>query len=348
MARPQVEQDLEQGGRWIAQDPGPTAGQKLNISSSLGTVGAITDNGDGSYAVPVQLPPGQDGPITLTGAVGNAQGSIVLPTLANVGAAATAATPTATGPVGTSAVAGGTQKAPKVKAPKSLAGPSGQPWGRLSASLATIPHVYRLESSGDYDVPDEASFENGNLFGGGLFGAPGLDLRGVLWPGDAKLGVDARFRGYIDVVEVGGENYSNFGWDFHAGARYRGEFKPNLWWYGAAGVGHVTGLIFRYADDLKSEAELLGKGLWGARLGGGMIVGLNPLYLDVQLTELFAPFPVDTGVGLGLEFDLPNGIAPRLGMDLDFRSMKFAVGDETVKVKDQEHAITLGCSFLLK
>ncbi|MCK6524647.1 Ig-like domain-containing protein, partial [Myxococcota bacterium] len=60
-------------------------GEPPTINASIGTVGVLSDSGDGSYSVPVQLPPGQDGPLTVTVSVGAAQGAASVPTLASIG-----------------------------------------------------------------------------------------------------------------------------------------------------------------------------------------------------------------------------------------------------------------------
>ncbi|MBK7756148.1 MAG: Ig-like domain-containing protein [Deltaproteobacteria bacterium] len=60
-------------------------GEPPKIIASIGTVGVLSDSGDGNYSVPVQLPPGQDGPLTVTVSVGSAQGAASVPTLASLG-----------------------------------------------------------------------------------------------------------------------------------------------------------------------------------------------------------------------------------------------------------------------
>ncbi|MFT5585465.1 MAG: hypothetical protein ACI9VR_003057, partial [Cognaticolwellia sp.] len=54
----------------------PVAGGVPQVKASIGTVGPLTDNGDGSYLVPVQLPAGQDGPLTIQVKMGGAVGSV--------------------------------------------------------------------------------------------------------------------------------------------------------------------------------------------------------------------------------------------------------------------------------
>ncbi|MFH1463226.1 MAG: hypothetical protein ABIO70_02460, partial [Pseudomonadota bacterium] len=77
----------------------PLPGVKLEVHASLGTVGALTDNKDGSYNLPVQLPPGVDGPLTVTVKAGDVTRPLLLPTLAQAGAQ----------PVATAGNAGGNQ-----------------------------------------------------------------------------------------------------------------------------------------------------------------------------------------------------------------------------------------------
>ncbi len=326
--------------------------QKLTVTPSLGKAGAITDNGDGSYTFPLQLPAGQDGPVTINVGAGAAQGSVVLPTLATMSAAP--AQPAASGGTQTSGEPvrlrdPGSPRQPRPpKANRQSGGLDGR-WARFDLSIGTVARKYDLEvpePTDTMDVPDEAKFETN-----ALFGAPGLDVGALMWPGNQAIGVDLDFRGYTDRVEVGGDKYSQLGWSFHASARYRGEIPvAGLHWYGMGGVHRFNGLIFRYADDARTEAELLTKGLWGARLGGGVTFERDPIYLDLQLAETFAPWPVDTFLGFEFGYDLANQVSVRASYGVDLRSMTFAVGeDETaveVKIKDQERPIMVGVGYV--
>lgn len=326
--------------------------QKLNVTASLGKVGAITDNGDGSYSFPLQLPAGQDGPVTINVGAGTAQGSVVLPTLATLGAMpaqpGAAAAPAQPGEAGAPRLRDpGSPRQPRP--PKASRGPMGEGrWARLDLSLGTVARKYSLEvpePPEESDVPPEASFQTN-----ALFGAPGLDVGALLWPGNGAIGVDLDFRGYTDVVEVGGERYSQLGWSAHGDVRYRGELTGDIHWYGTGGVHRFNGLVFRYADDAKTQAELLSKGLWGARLGGGLTYESEPIYVDLQLAETFAPWPVDTFLGMELGYDLQNRVSVRLSYGVDLRSMTFAVGEEEsaveVKIKDQERPLMVGAGYV--
>lgn len=327
--------------------------QKLNPTASLGTVGAITDNGDGSYTFPLQLPAGQDGPVTINVGAGAAVGSVVLPTLATLNAT-TAAQPAnpqtgTTGPALRDPASPRKARPPKAGRSPSMGSLDGR-WARFDLSVGTVARKYEMETqdyTDDMDVPPDADFKTN-----ALFGAPALDVGALMWPGNKAIGVDLDFRAYADRVEVGGEKYSQGGWSFNASGRYRGEIAAvnGLHWYGTAGVHRFAGLIFRYADDAKSEAELLSKSLWGARLGGGLTFEKNPFYLDLQLAETFAPWPVDTFLGLEFGYDLQNQISIRASYGADLRSMTFAVGEEDptveVKIKDQERPLMIGVGYV--
>lgn len=328
--------------------------QKLTATTSLGKVGAITDNGDGSYSFPVQLPAGQDGPVTIGVGAGTAQGSVVLPTLATLGATQPQQ-PTAYDPSSQNAGVLGTLKDPSSprkpippKANRQIM-PLDARWARLDLSIGTVARKYEQELPDAPDVTDvveEAEFETN-----AVFGAPGLDVGVLLWPGNNAVGLDLDFRGYTDRVDVGGERYAQLGWSFHASGRYRGDIPVSgLKWYGMGGVHRFNALVFRYADDAKTQAELLTKGLWGARLGGGIIYEKNPIYVDLQLAETFAPWPVDTFLGLEFGYDLSNQLSVRASYGVDLRSMTFAVGEGEemveVKVKDQERPIMVGVGYV--
>lgn len=326
--------------------------QKLSVTPSLGTAGAITDNGDGSYSFPLQLPAGQDGPVTINVGAGSAQGSVVLPTLATLGAAQLQQ-PAAGSGAQTSSGGGtiglrdpGSPRQPKPpRQPRAPSLDEGR-WFRADLNLGTVARSYALEvpdPPDDSDVPENADFATN-----AVFGAPALDVGLQAWPGNKAIGADLDFRGYIDRVEVGGTKYHQTGSSFHVDGRYRRELGSIAHWYGSAGLHHFNGLVFRYADTAKSEAELLTKGLWGARLGGGLQVEKAPFFADLQLTETFAPWPVDTFFGLDLAYDLQNQISVRLSYGADLRSMTFSVGDDEIKVKikDQERPLMIGVGYV--
>lgn len=332
----------------------PATKQKIAATATPGTAGAVTDNGDGSYSFPVQLPAGVDGPLTLTVKAGTATGSVVLPTLMGMNTAMMAnggnqnQNAAVLGSLksggGSGGGGGSTPRQPRARS----GGPGSESWARLSASVGTVPHKYRLcqlnedkDCLSDEDdfandiVPDEASFSS-------AFG-PVLELRALLWPGDKAFGLTARARGYLDLVEVGGEKYSNFTWMVHAGARYRKAFSDTGTWYVSGEAHRFNGLVFLYEDDAATSAVLVNKGLWAARLGGGVIFDLDHLYADLSLHESFAPFPVDTALGAELAYDLDSGLFIRGGFDFDLRPMTFSVDEDArVRVVDQERAITLG------
>ena len=327
----------------------PVTKQKLNITASVGTVGAITDNGDGSYTFPLQLAAGQDGPVTISLGVGSAVGSVVLPTLATLNAmpAATQGGGGGGNSLSSNNGGGGGGREPRPgRQPRQgggFGGDDGLPWGQASIALATVARSYHLESSGDADVPSTANFGTG-----ALFGAFGLDARVVAFPRGGNIGGVIGGRGYFDRVEIGDENYSQFGWSARAGVRYRGEMAEGLYWYGSGELARFNGLVFRYADDAKTEAALLSKGLFGARLGGGVTFNKGPLGLDIGVAETFSPWPVDTWLGVDVNYEIKPNLAVRAGYELDLRSMKFAVGEEEVKVKDQERPLFVGVSYLFK
>src|SRR5678816_3054742 len=69
----------------------PVKGQRVIVTSTVGTVSRVTDGGDGSYTANVQLPAGTDGPVTIAASVGTTvKASVSLPTLASMGTAAAA------------------------------------------------------------------------------------------------------------------------------------------------------------------------------------------------------------------------------------------------------------------
>jgi len=205
-----------------------------------------------------------------------------------------------------------------------------------------MPHSYSMTSDSDgNDVPPDASFTNGPLNGG-------FDVRVVAWPKNESIGLEGRYKGYVDALEVANENTKSFGTNFHVGARYRKEVGASASaWYVAAGFAGISPVVFRYESTDQDTIELIRVPLYGGRVGAGMLVDEGPFAVDVNLTELFAPAPVDTALSGTVDYKIADDIAIRGGLDFDLIATDIEVGDETAKVTDIQYGINIGVAYLM-
>lgn len=317
-------------------------GKKLAISAAPAVVGQITDNRDGTYAVPLQLPAGTDGPIAITVGADSATGALSLPTLAMVGSqpAAAGPGPAQRGPTAGPAAGGGTTAR--------VAPTSGSQWAptRLGATVVNARGSYVMASDG-----------GGQLLGAADYATPGAGFWGIdvglVWlPAQQSwggLGLDVRGRGQLEWFSITDTPYINVQRDVVVAARYRRGLGGILSLEGTLGAHYTTGVLFRYSDAARTEAELLNFPLFGARLGALLSVETDTVYVSLEIAETFVPFPVDTHAGLIVDWKLTDtGTGLRLGGGWDYRTMAYAAeggGDEgAATVEQNQFAINAGIS----
>lgn len=84
--------------RVMDSEGNPLPRTKPTIKSSVGRVGALSNNGDGTFSAPIQLPLGVDGPMTVTVTVQELTRTLTLPTFASTLQAPPAEVPAARAP----------------------------------------------------------------------------------------------------------------------------------------------------------------------------------------------------------------------------------------------------------
>ena len=271
----------------------PLPGLSLDLNSSLGKVGALTDNGDGSYNVPVQLPPGQDGPLTLTAKAGDITSPLLLPTLAQAGAQPVVA---AGGQVGIDGTGARVPRTPA--APGQMGGPA---VARLYGGLSLLGHDYRMEGTGEGTTPAEAAYINGNLLKGQFGGAPSVLGGGWVKLGQLPVMLELEASAWLETIEVAGDEYSNTGFQARFGARYYSPLGSSpAYWYALAGINHTKALAFSYGDLTRTSVELGNHNLTGLRLGGGIGAEAGRFFVEADVSGTW-----------GLHA-LPQVLAPRL------------------------------------
>ncbi len=220
----------------------------------------------------------------------------------------------------------------------------------LAVSAATVPHSYGSTSSGLHGLPSEIKADQGDLLRGKPVGAPAGLIRfslplvkSVAW--DTRLA--ARYEGYV-VRETA---FTRLDLQGASGLRFgmASESQGRPYLLAQAEYSRVpifTFARFREEDpDKATGARMLVTSVLGARLGGGVELDFGPLLLRLEGSETLAPWPVHTRGEADLSWRLTESLALRTGLELGFRSMRFDLGEDRVRVTDQQHALSLGMVF---
>jgi hypothetical protein len=305
------------------------SGAKPTASASLGTVSDITDNGDGSYTFTLQLPPGQDGPVQITAMGGSAQGSLVLPTFENAGSVAN----------NNNGSSGGSTKTPRE--PRERADLGGKNF-RFRLLAMDMAYTHTATSSGEASVPSEVAYKKGLPVG--VLGAS-MQFEG--WVPGTPAGFDARVKAGRYNLEVGNKGYKDAVTPAMAGLRFRGELAPGMLGYAGA-WGHVMDVpIFRYAEN-NTAPLLLSRRVIGGRVGAGFMMETDMVLVRMELAETFAPYPVNTHAGLGIDIYVAPEIGSfvHIGAEVDQQHMTFRVGDgvlsDDLKLRSRQATILVG------
>ena len=318
----------------------PLPGLKLQLNASLGTVGSLTDNGDGSYNVPVQLPPGQDGPITLTAKAGEITSPLLLPTLAQAGAQP--------------AVAGGAQPGPGPAAGGRAPRPAGTPGqiggpaiARIYGGLSLLAHDYAMEGTGEGTTPATASYVNGNFLKGQFGGAPSVLGGGWVKLGQLPVMLELEASAWLETVEVAGDEYDNTGFQARLGARYYSYLGSSpAYWYAMGGVNHTKALAFAYGDETRTSVELSAHSLTGLRLGGGIGAEAGRFFVEADASGTWGlhALPQVLAPRLQLGFEIKPGMLAFLSYAFEARNIRIDLPGEDgqLNVRDKYQPLVLG------
>lgn len=311
----------------------PVVGGVPQIKPSIGKVGPLTDNGDGSYLVPVQLAAGQDGPLSIQVEMGEAVGSVNVPSLQGLGGLAALDST-------------GQLKAPEPsvssgpRTPKDR-GSAKIPMGTIRVSAFNGSYKAVMASSGQGNVPLESSFDHAFPLG-----VPGVALSASLFPSQGKVGIDLRSRVGVTRLVLGAGPLEEVNMDIvHPsvlGVRYR-TLGQTVRVGGGAWVHVHDAPFFTYADDIKATAVLQSQLLYGLRLGGTFQIDTPSFMLELQLAETFGPLPQATHASLDADlkvFGSPTFLT--LGADFDLQHTQFEVADDIVELSSQQISVKLG------
>jgi hypothetical protein len=316
-------------------DGNPVVGVKPTLKASVGKLGTIQNNGDGTYNVPLQLPAGVDGPVTLTGQAGPAAGATTLPTFASMGEQVPQ-TVTDGGNSGSNSGSGSDE--PK---PPRTPGQANNWHVRLLPTAVYYNHTATRVEEGDGRIPTELSFQRG-----ALKPIPAVSFQVDGHPTGGVVGFDVRLRYGSYKLAIGALEFQDTVFPTMAAVRFRGQMADGMFAYGTAGVQVVDVPIFRYSDAL-DDVEYQSKVLVGGRLGGGLQIGVDPIDVRLEIAETFAPFPVMTHVDVMVDIkptpDVP--VILSMGYDQDFHHVSMLIGSDdpdTVQIRARQGALMVG------
>ena len=326
-------------------------GEPPTIKASLGTVGVLSDGGDGSYSVPVQLPPGQDGPLTVTVSVGSAQGAASVPTLASMGGpealASGGVAPSGGGvaPSGGGGGGGGGGARPSGGGGGGGARPSGGGLGddarlRMRASAFEMAYLQETSSSGLGAAPLGAAFSA--LPPRGAVGA-GLSME--IWPTRGALGIDARTKLGLYRVSVGAGiaevKLIDAVTPTQLGLHYRIRTQSPVSFF-VGGWGSLTDtLLFEFETPARASVAGVNQLVYGGRVGGGLMVETERVYARIEVGESFTPLPSVTHAAFTLDVLRRDSNALwTFGLDYDRHNLSLTLGEgaleDTVTVSAQQ------------
>ncbi|MCB9746112.1 MAG: Ig-like domain-containing protein [Alphaproteobacteria bacterium] len=312
------------------------------VSASVGTVGAVTDNGDGSYNVPVQLPPGVDGPLTLDVRAGDARGAASLPTLASMGGPSAVVADSGASGGEASAGSGGRDSGGRDSGGRDSGGrdnsgrapvaSSGDEKVKLRVVLTDTWLQHESTSAGDAEAPVSASIQRPLPFG--ALGA-GVDL--VAHPTGGPFGVDLRARGAAYRYALGAgaaeEVLTDSLYTAALGVRYSPGPGNTARPYLGLAAGVADSLAFTYADSAKASASPQNLILPGLVVNAGLNVDTPKVDVAIQLSELLGPKPTMSHAGLLLDLAvLPGAASLTLGVEADLQHFSAEVGPAATEV----------------
>ena len=318
-------------------------GMEIELNSSIGTVGALMDNGDGSYNVPVQLPPGQDGPITLTATAGDITSPLLLPTLAQAGTMPVAAA----GNTGGGQVAGNTGGG-RVQQPRAAPGALGGPAvARVYGGLSLLAHDYSMEGTGEGTTPAEAAYVNGNYLEGQFGGAPSVLGGGWVKLGQLPVMLELEGSAWLETIEVAGDEYDNTGYQARFGARYYSPLGSSpAYWYAMGGLAHTKALAFAYGDETRTSVDIATHGHTGLRLGAGIGAEAGRFFVEADAAGTWGlhAIPAVLAPRLQAGFEVKPGMFVFLSYAYEMRNIRIELpGDEgQLYVRDSYQPLVLG------
>jgi hypothetical protein len=185
--------------------------------------------------------------------------------------------------------------------------------------------------------------------------APGVKFGGDYWVKDGNLGISMETRLTSEAIKALGRVNSFTSWSIAVGAKYKlGDLDFGTP-YALGMLQRAQTTLFKYAIKTGEDGEEVldsgtmeadQKGLFGVRLGGGLVMDLpSDLKLDVQISELLNPNPVATHLGATVFKPVANDLNLLGGLDLDFKHVGMTSSGMEVKVSEFELGLVAGVQY---
>jgi hypothetical protein len=92
----------------------------------------------------------------------------------------------------------------------------------------------------------------------------------------------------------------------------------------------------------KGEVEQVEVPLLGARLGAGAMMEAGPVWIDAQVAETLAPYPVRHELEARAHVNILPALAIHLGGGMYWRNMTFEVDGSSIAYHDDEAYFSVG------
>jgi hypothetical protein len=216
---------------------------------------------------------------------------------------------------------------------------------RFSAGAASLSHVYFAEANLAAAAPSPHAEQRGNLLEGKPIGS---------LAGSAHLLVELG-KMQVDAGWLGGKIHLGDDEDLDPAAFHQGwaglRKSTNL---SAGLIGHL-GIAADYQSfhvlvyDVSKPGELIMAEIPapGARLSGGVSWTNEKVWTELELSNALVPWPVRTTGSFRIQFQTLPDLVTSIGLDMSFRSARFAAGADEVWVQDQLHVLSLGLGTTL-
>jgi len=227
---------------------------------------------------------------------------------------------------------------------------------RVGFSTTGISFQQTHESNDNSVIPSSASYARG--LAKGVLGIKARALARV-WDDKLHVELDARWGQYslktgLCEADDGGdcttESHGLKG--LLAGAKYRHPVEGVVPFFVEGGLWlYQTDIVSFEYNESRTGALQKGHSMTGARLGAGLSTQAGPISVDFMLAETFAPAPVDTSLGLGVDMPLEfldfNGrpISVRLDWAMEFRHANLELNGIEVMLRDKLQVLSLSAGL---
>ncbi len=201
-----------------------------------------------------------------------------------------------------------------------------------------------MESDGGAQLVAGAGYASPTL---GFFGVDGDVSWRTATPDFGSIWVEGAANAQVEAFKIDGDAYLNVQRDVLVGAAVRKPLGSVFAVQGGLGAHYTTGVLFRYADAAKTDAELLNFPLVGGRLAVAALLDTDVVDARLELAETFVPTPVVSHAGLRIDIPVQDDLAVRIGGDMDWKHLRFAssTGSGTATTTQSEPIVVVGAAW---